>query len=97
MRRPLIRLADWRNERLTHWLQLGWNVEELEGALLNGREFRIDHEGCVGAFRHRHGVAGDGGEIGDERLEAVDWQAVVGALSGGFAQGGFGARRLGDD
>ena len=48
-------------------------------------------------MRHRHGVAGDGGEVGEQGAEAVDGQAVGGALGCGLALGGVGALGLGDD
>jgi hypothetical protein len=44
----------------------------------------IENEGGVEALRHRHGVAGDGGEIGEERAEAVHRQAVGGAFGCGL-------------
>jgi hypothetical protein len=49
------------------------------------------HEGCVEALGYRHGVSGDGGEVGLDRAEAVDGQVVVSALSCGFVIGGVGA------
>src|SRR5262245_66363264 len=60
-------------------------------------ELGIVDEGGIGLTDHRHGVAGDGGEIGKQRTEAVDGQAVLGALCGGLARAGLGALGLGDD
>ena len=61
---------------------------------LQGCHLRIKQEVVFWAARKGHGVAGDSGEIGEERLEAVDGQAVRGgfvaalrsaALSAGLA------------
>src|SRR5215467_4882513 len=71
-----------------YWLQLGVHLEEFEGAGLRWGELRVDHEGGVGLAGHRHGVVGDGGEIAEERAEAVDRQSVIGALGQGLAPGG---------
>ena len=51
----------------------------------------------IRAICHCHGVAGEGGEIGDQRLEAVHRQIVVGALGVDLVPGRFGADRLGND
>jgi len=51
----------------------------------------------VGLGIHRHGVSGDGGEVAEERAEAVDRQAVIGALCDCLAVCGGGAACLGDD
>ena len=80
-----------------YWLQLNGNSKELERAILGRGQGRIKHEGGGEALRHSHGVAGDGGEIGEERAEAVNGQAVGGALGCGLVIGSFGALGLGDD
>src|SRR5271166_461325 len=69
-----------------------WNARSWAGG-----QGRIKHEGGGEALRHSHGVAGDGGEIGEERVEAVNGQAVGGALGCGLVIGSFGALGLGDD
>ena len=38
---------------------------------------RVEREGGVRLISHCHGVAGDGGEVAEERAEAVNWQSVV--------------------
>ena len=73
------------------------DAEELEGAVLDRGEFRIEHEGCLRALRHGHGVSGDRGEVGKEGAEAVDRQSVVGALGRGLSTCGVGAFGLCDD
>jgi hypothetical protein len=90
----LIRFADRRKDQWLYWLQVGLHIEELEGALLDRCQLRIEQEGAIA---HRHGVAGEGGEIGDEGLEAVYRQIVVGALGIDLALCGFGASCFGDD
>ena len=40
--------------------------------------------------RHGHGVASEGGEFSEQGLEAVDRQAVSGALGSGLAASGLG-------
>ena len=92
----MIRLADRQNGQWLYWLQGGRHVEELEGALLNGGGLWIEHEGR-GAVAHGHGVAGEGGEIGEQGLEAVHREIVVGALGIDLSLGGIGANRLGDN
>jgi hypothetical protein len=73
------------------------NAEELEHAILDGRQFRIEHEGGLRALRERHGISGDGGEVGEERAEAEDRQAVMDVPGRGFALRGCGAFGLGED
>jgi len=72
-----------------YWLQFDRDGEQVEGALLNGGELRIEQEAVFWTVGHRHCVAGDGGEVGEEGLEAVDWKVVVGALAGGLLPGLF--------
>ena len=92
-----MRLADWNPDGRVYWLQLDIHPKQFERAGLHRGELRIDHEGGVGRTEHRHGVAGDGGEIAKQRAEAVDGQSVVGALGAGLAIGGLGTLGLGDD
>ena len=92
-----MRLADWNPDGRVYWLQLDIHPKQFERAGLHRGELRIDHEGGVGRTEHRHGVAGDSGEIAKQRAEAVDGQSVVGALGAGLAIGGLGALGLGDD
>ena len=80
-----------------YWLQLNGDSKELERAILGRGQGRIKHERGGEALRHSHGVAGDGGEIGKERAETVNGQAVGGALGCGLVIGSFGTLRLSDD
>src|SRR5580704_18160708 len=73
------------------------DAQKLESAGLNCRELGIEREGGVGLGIHRHGVSGDGGEVAKERAEAVDRQAVIGALCERLAVCSGGAACLGDD
>ena len=54
--------------------------EDFERALLGRGQFWVEHESRVLDLANTHGVTRDRGKIGDERAEAVDGQAVVGAL-----------------
>jgi hypothetical protein len=65
-RKYLIRLMKGQIWGDRYWLQLCRNVEELEGARLGRGEIGIEHEGGVGLFGKAHGVAGEGGELGEE-------------------------------
>ena len=75
---------------MDYWLQFSGHAEKLEGAILDRRQCWIEHEGGVEALRHRHGVAGERGEVGEQRAKAMDGQAFVGALACGLAIGGVG-------
>ena len=79
------------------WLHFDAEVEQLEGAVLDGGELRIEDEARLRGAVHGHDIAGHGGEVSQEGAEAVDRQAVVGAAVAGLALGGRGALRLGDD
>jgi hypothetical protein len=70
-RKYLIRLADWNLEGLFYWLHVDRDVKKLEGAGLNCRELGIEHKGGVVLTVHCHGVLGDGGEVTEQRAEAV--------------------------
>ena len=80
-----------------YWLQLCRNAEKLESARLGWGELGIEHEGGVVLFGKDHSVAGEGGELGEERAEAVDGEAVFGLPGGGFGFGDAGTLGRGDD
>ncbi len=76
---------------MIYCLQPGLHGEELEGAQLSWRRLRVEQESVLRGGGHSHGVAGEGGELGQQGLEAVDWQAVMCALAGSFSARGVGA------
>ena len=57
-------------------------AEEVEGLLLDRGRAGEDGEGAVGRVRGHDGVAREGGEIGEQGLEAVD-RGAVGRAAGG--------------
>jgi hypothetical protein len=71
-RKYLIRLADWNLAGLVYWLHVDGDVKKLEGAGLNWCELGIEFEDGVWLGVDRHGVSGDGGEVAEERAEAMD-------------------------
>src|SRR6202050_1605498 len=70
------------------WLHFDAEVEQLEGAVLDGGELRIEDEARLRGAVPGHDIAGHGGEVGEEGAEVVDRQAVVGAAVAGLALGG---------
>jgi hypothetical protein len=70
-------------------LQPGLRGEEFEGTKQSWCLLRVEQERVVRSSRHGHGVAGEGGEFGEQGLEAVDGQAVIGARGGGLATSGL--------
>jgi hypothetical protein len=54
---------------------------------------RVEQERVARSRRHRHGVAGEGGEFSEQGLEAVDRQAVSRALCCGLLASGRGRRQ----
>src|SRR6516162_5344606 len=64
-------------------LQRGWPSRQGKGAL--------------GVDGGHQGVAGQGGEIGQQTAEAVDRQAILGSSSGLFGDRGWRALGLGND
>src|SRR5208337_3251278 len=58
--------------------------------------FAEDGEGAVGGAGGHDGVSGEGREIGEQALEAVDGGAVGRASRGAVGEGGRRALRLGD-
>jgi hypothetical protein len=63
------------------WLHFDAEVEQLEGAVLDGGELRIEGEARVQGAVHGHDISGHCGEVGEEGAEAVDWQAIAGRPS----------------
>jgi hypothetical protein len=78
-------------------LQPGLHGEKFEGAELYRCRLRVEQERVARSRRHRHGVAGEGGEFSEQGLEAVDLQAVSRALCSGLAASGLGTLRGCDD
>src|SRR6266404_5047772 len=72
-------------------------VEEVEGPGLDIGWGGIENEGCVWVLGRRHGVAGKGCELGEQRAEAEDGKTVGGALGRRLAAGGLGSLGWGDD
>src|ERR1700676_609693 len=70
-----------------NWLHFDAEVEQLEGAVLDGGKLRIEDEARLRGAVHGHDIAGHGGEVSEEGAEAVDRQAVVGAAVAGLALG----------
>src|SRR5208337_1698645 len=71
--------------------------EEVESLALDGCRPCCDSEGQVRREGGGDGVSGDGGEVGDQRLEAVDRKAVWGASGSLLGNGGGRSLGLGDD
>jgi hypothetical protein len=65
-RKPLFGLEDF----FEHCLQLRFDAEEVESALLDERRRCEKGEGLAAA--EAHGVSGEAGEIGEQASEAVD-------------------------
>jgi transposase len=78
-------------------LQPGLHGEEFEGSALSWCRLRVNQKCVVRTCGHRHGVAREGCEFCEQGLEAVDRQAVVGALGGGLATRSLGALSGSDD
>ena len=57
---------------MIYCLQPGLHGKEFEGAKLCWCQLRVEQEGVVRSSRYGHGVAGEGGEFGEQGLEAVD-------------------------
>ena len=72
-------------------LHPGLHGEKFEGARLCRRRLRVEKERVVRGGWHGHGVAREGGKLGEQGLEAVGRQAIVGVLGGGLATSGVGA------
>lgn len=75
-------------------LQGRLEAEKIECAMLSFGWCREHREGRRPA--EANGVAGQRGEVGEQRPEAVDGEAVVGLLGLGLALGGLGRLRLGN-
>jgi hypothetical protein len=64
---------------------------------VDGGGFGIEEEGFAWRLVDRHGVSGEGCEIGEEGAKAVDAQAVVCSLGSNLAAGGVGSQGGRDD
>src|ERR1700676_63160 len=53
------------------WLHFDAEVEQLEGAVLDRGELRIEDEARLRGAVHGHDIAGHGGEVSEEGAEAV--------------------------
>jgi hypothetical protein len=71
--------------------------EELEGALLDRSWSGVEREDVFVVERGGRLDPCIGGEVGQQALEAMHRQAVVGEAGGLLAPGGFGALGLGND
>ena len=78
---------------MIYCLQPGLHGEKFEGAELSWCLLRVEQERVARSRRHRHGVAGEGGEFSEQGLEAVDRQAVSRALCCGLLASGRGRRQ----
>src|ERR1035438_2569118 len=59
------------------WLHFDAEVEQLESAVLDGGELRIEDEARLRGAVDGHDIAGHGGKVSEEGAKAVDRQAVV--------------------
>ena len=70
-------------------LGTGWvQGEEVEGFLLEWGESGIDKQDAIWCGRRGDFVAGEGGEVGEQAVEAADGQAVRGDASSVFVAPG---------
>src|SRR5204863_6289878 len=88
---------DPETTRCVYWLQPDLGIEQLECALLQRGKLWIEHKGYFWAIGHNHRVSGDSCQVSEKRSEAMDGQAVVGALGCGLHVRRFGTFGLGDD
>ena len=72
------------------------NAEEFEGLLLDCGRAGEDGEGSFGSYRRDDRIAREGGQVGQQALEAVHGRAFGGASGGALGEGGGRTLRLGD-
>ena len=88
----------WRDKFRPEGCLLGTgDAEEVEGLLVDGCRPCGDGEGSVRRNGGDDSIPGDRREVGEQGLEAVDGEAVVGPAGGLLGDGGGRSLGLGDD